>query len=234
MSQMMAALPQKSVQSEWLSAFQILASRRSSRDGDPGKQDGWGLVSYLNERSPEYIGREPGTLIDNTELFRKAAQWAESSGFGTTLLHVRNASEAPRSIANTHPFLYKEWSFCHNGAIFGSEGIPLKKLRPSGRTDSERFFLYLMESLMWPFSAERRILKAANHVRKHFEHTSLTFLLSNGKKLYAYRACDPRFENDYGLYVAEVDGGKIVCSEPLPSLSRNWTSLANGELIAID
>lgn len=214
----------------------MLASRGEIRPdmSEPGHHDGWGLVSYLKENVPEYIEREPESLTENAELFEKAAKWAESSGYRTTMLHIRKSTDASKSIANTHPFVYKEWSFCHNGTIFDSEKIRLKKLKPSGQTDSERFFLYLMEQMKWPFKPESRIRKAAAYVRKHFKYTSLTFLLTNGKKLYAYRDCDPKYQDYYTLYTAQVNGAKIVSSEPLPSLSRDWTSLRNGELLRLD
>lgn len=228
----MAALASDSVPAEWLSAFEPLARQGKIRCDmtEPGHSDGWGLVGYFRSRIPEYLERQPGSLAQEHELFQKAAQWVEQNRAPAAMLHLRKSTEGGRSIANTHPFLHGEWAFCHNGTIYESERIPLKKLNPAGATDSERFFLYLMEALRWPFSPRRRLEKALAELKKNFKYSSLTFLLTNGKELYAYRDCDPQFDEYYTLYSAKTPAGQIVSSEPLGAVSTHWTRFANPSL----
>lgn len=226
---MMAAVSPQAVPSNWLTAFAPLATQGKIRRDmtEPGHGDGWGMVGYFRKGFPEYVEREPHSLAQDRETFQKSAEWVEQSRASVAMLHLRKSTEGVKSIANTHPFLHREWSFCHNGTIYDSERIPLKSLKPSGQTDSERFFLYLMESLRWPFRPQARMEKAIARLKKDFKYSSLTFLLSNGRQLFAYRDCDPQYEDYYTLYAAESAQGKIVSSEPIGEISTRWTQLPN-------
>ena len=235
MCRMIAALSSKPLRSESLKPFEILAAKGKIRSDmtEPGHCDGWGMTAYLKEDVPEYIERQPTALPGDSDLFHKALQWMETSGVRNAMIHLRKSTEGAKSISNTHPFLHGRWSFCHNGTIYDSGRIPLQKLATSGTTDSERFFLYLMENLSRFLPAEWSLRKSIARVKKMVSYSSLTFLLSDGSKLYAYRDCDPRFEEYYTLYSSRTPDGQFVCSEPLPSVSRAWESLPNGTLITL-
>ncbi len=232
---MIAALSGKPLKSESLQCFEILATKGKIRSdmSEPGHCDGWGMTAYLKENFPEYIERHPHALPDDTALYHKALHWMEESGVRSAMVHLRKSTEGAKTISNTHPFLFKEWSFCHNGTLYDSEKIPLKKLKASGSTDSERLFLYLMENLSSWLPMEWSLKKSLARIKKDFKYSSLTFLLTNGRKVYAYRDCDPQFDDYYTLYTSRTPDGQFVCSEPLPALSRIWESVPNGTLVTL-
>ncbi len=231
---MMAVVAKNQIKREWLDPVQDLAVRGKTRSDmpEPGHHDGWGMVAYFRENFPQYLEREPHSVTQDIGNFKNGIAAIEEAKAKLAMIHFRKISVGKPQISNTHPFLYKEWSFCHNGTIFDSDKISLEKLKPAGATDSERFFLYLMEHLD-PADAAKSIRAAITQIKKDFKYTSLTFLLSDGKKIYAYRDCDPQYSDYYTLHTAAVDGSRIVASEPLPKLSAQWDAVPNGIFIEL-
>lgn len=234
MCRMVAVQSKSSVKADWLLAFEPLAVHGKLRCdmSVPGHGDGWGMVSYFKENFPEYLAREPHSETEDSEVYKKGAQFLEQSKAKVAMIHFRKISVGQPAISNTHPFLYKQWSFCHNGTIYDSEKISLVSLKPSGSTDSERFFLYLMEHLD-PQNHLKSIKKSVQQIKKNFKYTSLTFLLTDGKTIYAYRDCDPQYDDYYTLYNAKINGGEIICSEPLPAITNQWQVLKNETFLTI-
>ncbi|OGR95824.1 MAG: hypothetical protein A2902_01940 [Elusimicrobia bacterium RIFCSPLOWO2_01_FULL_64_13] len=232
---MMGVLSDDAVKADWLKAFERLAVEGKIRLDmtEPGHHDGWGLAGYPRPGFPRYLEREPHSVTLDPSHFREGTEFLERSGSRAALVHFRKASEGGRSIANTHPFLYKEWAFCHNGTIFDHESIPLGRLRPSGGTDSERFFLCLMEHLD-PGDPEGSIRKAAEEIRSGFRYSSLTFLLTDGKSLYAYRELDLEYSDYYTLYLARSGGSWLAASEPLRIAGLEWEPVAPGSFLKLD
>ncbi len=234
MCRMMAVGSKVSVKADWIVQFESLAAQGKTRCDmpEPGHHDGWGMVSYFRENFPEYLGREPHSATEDDAAYKKGAQFIEQSKCKSAMVHFRKISVGKPAISNTHPFLYKEWAFCHNGTIFDSDQIPLAQLKPGGVTDSERFFLYLMEHLD-PKDPRGSIKKSILEIKKKFKYTSLTFLLTDGKTLYAYRDCDPQYDDYYTLHTALADGSRIFSSEPLAKIP-SWKALKNAELLSFN
>lgn len=226
------------IRSEWLLLFESLAVCGKIRNDmkEPGHHDGWGMVSYFKKNFPEYLERQPHSVTQDSELFENGAKLIEQSKCKIAIAHFRKISVGKPMISNTHPFLYKEWAFCHNGTIFEHEKIPLQKLRPSGTTDSERFFLYLVEQIQNVSQKDRTtsLKQAIEKVKKNLTYTSLTFLLTDGESIYAYRECDPQYADYYTLFSTKVNHGTICSSEPLKLLgNEKWKSLENGVLVVL-
>lgn len=235
MCRMMAVITKNHIKRQWIDPALDLAIHGKTRSDmpEPGHHDGWGMAAYVRKDFPEYLERQPHSVTQDVEHFKKAAVAVQHSKASVAMVHFRKISVGEPKISNTHPFLYQEWSFCHNGTIFDSDHIPLKSLKPGGGTDSERFFLYLMEHLD-PEDPQASIRKSIGEIKKGFKFTSLTFLLSDGKTIYAYRDLDPQFQDYYTLYTANVDGSRIVCSEPLTEITPRWEALPNETLLAIN
>lgn len=246
---MMAVASKNGIKADWILPFENLAIHGKIRVDmkEPGHHDGWGMVSYFpaknmggsadswggKELVPEYLEREPHSVTKDSQQFRNGAKLIEESKCRTAMVHFRKISVGLPQISNTHPFLHEEWVFAHNGTIFDSEKIPLTKFKPTGTTDSERFFLFLLERIAGLQEKKKQIeelMRGAEEIGKNFKHTSLTFLLTNGKNLFAYRECDPQYQDYYTLFLSEVAGGTLFCSEPLPAVSQNWKPLENGSL----
>ncbi len=143
------------------------------------------------------------------------------------MLHLRKASVGSPRASNSHPFVAQGRAFMNNGTIRGISRVYDGKAIPSGQTDSERFFLMLLERL-----GSRELPTALEEVLPKVEgldYTSLTFIMSDGPFLYAYRHFS-RNENYYTLYRAMARGSVFISSEAFyPGLK--WEPFDNRELV---
>jgi glutamine amidotransferase len=112
--------------------------------------DGWGVVTYPSRAVSRVRSSEPAFM---DEEFAVACRRAKSR---CVVAHVRLASKGNRRTENSHPFIFKNWSFAHNGTIYAIES-----LRPSlveelpktlqrqilGETDSEVLFFWLLHRM---------------------------------------------------------------------------------------
>jgi predicted glutamine amidotransferase len=113
--------------------------------------DGWGAAYVLDEDGTETsrldVYRSTACAGSDDEFLSVATTVAARAG----LVHLRRATDgfAVRE-ENTHPFVVGGWAFAHNGGIPVSERIDeltsarWRGLR-RGATDSERYFLALLE-----------------------------------------------------------------------------------------
>jgi predicted glutamine amidotransferase len=102
------------------------------------------------------------------------------------LLHLRWATKGLSiSENNTHPFVYEEYSFIHNGSIFPPDSFSdfidekFKKLIV-GDTDSERYF-YLMMTQIEKLGLADGIKTTLAIIKEHGKTTSLNFMLMNNE-----------------------------------------------------
>ena len=113
---------------------------------------GWGIAYYLTGESKPHRTRsvESAHTDDN---FERVSEFLTSNA---VLAHVRKATVGPLNIANTHPFQFGDWVFCHNGTLFGFEQVQdevQRRVHPrflkliEGSTDSETLF-YLVLSML--------------------------------------------------------------------------------------
>ncbi|MBI2915721.1 MAG: class II glutamine amidotransferase [Elusimicrobia bacterium] len=239
---MMAVLSKESVPSGLLTAFESLATQGKIRSDmtQPGHHDGWGLVSYFREGFPQYLAREPHSVLQDSEHLKKGADYLEKSQCKVALLHFRKITVGDPSISNTHPFLHQQWAFAHNGTLYHHEKIPLENLEPAGTTDSERLFLYLMETMAGlgkdSENEEKRLSalkESVEKVKRKVRYSSLTFLLTNGKSIYICRDSDAQYEDYYTLYTATIGNSTIIASEPLPKIGFGWELVPNGTILKV-
>jgi predicted glutamine amidotransferase len=142
--------------------------------------DGWGLSTVDKSGS-------------HTVLEKKVEAAAQSSTFDDTvsknvadgaLLHLRWATKGvSNSENNTHPFMYGDYSFIHNGSIFPPGAIaPFidSKFLPLilGDGDSERYF-YLVMTEIEKLGLVDGIKSALKIIKEHGETTSLNCMLMN-------------------------------------------------------
>jgi len=142
--------------------------------------DGWGLSTVDKGGS-------------HTVLERKVEAAAQSSTFKDTvsknvadgaLLHLRWATKGLSiSENNTHPFMYGDFSFIHNGSIFPPDAVAHfidPKFLPLivGDTDSERYF-YLVMTEVEKLGLVDGIKSALKIIKDHGETTSLNCMVMN-------------------------------------------------------
>jgi len=153
--------------------------------------DGWGL-STIDQSGSDLV------------LNRKVEAAAESSTFDATvakniadgaLLHLRWATKGLSiSENNTHPFMYEDYSFIHNGSIFPPDAVaqfidPKFNSLIVGETDSEHYF-YLVMTEVEKLGLVAGVKSALAIIKEHGDTTSLNCMLMN---------------RDYFLTVSEHD-----------------------------
>lgn len=244
MCRMLGVVSGGPVSGEWLAAFYPLCTMgKVKSSASRGHLDGWGMAGYPNGQA-RYYGRSAHDASQDRAAWEDAVDEIGNHPSRILLAHFRKASVGNRAIENTHPFLKNGWSFCHNGTIFEEKKLALEKYSPAGHTDSERLFLFLLEAVEQHKDPRTALEHAIQHVREKFEYNSLTFLLTNGVSLYAYRGySDSRLEKHetmeerdryYTLWSADVSGTRLVCSQPiLTERIPTWKPFSNGELLTI-
>ena len=147
--------------------------------------DGWGLGWYGDDGIPVIV-KEPRQASES-KLYHRTAAEGRSRIF---VAHVRRATTGTTlSYENCHPFAEGSWIFAHNGSIKNYESLIECLTEPHreaimGQTDSEILFHWILQNIEACGSVIDGV-KAA--IRKIQSYTALNFLLSDGKRLYAYR-----------------------------------------------
>jgi predicted glutamine amidotransferase len=111
--------------------------------------DGWGLACYPNGSLSAVTFKEPiSGYKSRLSHFLCGYRELKSKIF---IGHIRLASRGGLSNDNTHPFTRcyngREFSFCHNGTLYGGEQLNQLTFQPMGETDSELAFCYLLSQL---------------------------------------------------------------------------------------
>lgn len=219
-----------------LTTFYPLCKDGCTYKGDGfGHGDGWGISGFSAGRAV-YFARNANSAIESAVEYQQAVHRAVKSSPPITIAHFRKASEGVAELANTHPFHHQDWVFAHNGTVFGALGsFPLYASQPLGGTDSERFFMWIYEQIHGEIDPTHALIELLKKARQELVYSSLSFLLSDGKRVWAYRDYgEKRLEKGstvgdrasyYTLHLAALPKSVIVCSEPLPAVSKDWTAL---------
>jgi len=177
--------------------------------------------------------------------------------------HVRLASCGDICTENSHPFKFNNWIFAHNGGV--DKKSLLKSLKPEYHdrlfnndkcTDSEVYFHFLLQNIDENNGdIIKGICYGLEKIQNELGHGGLNFLLSDGKRLYAYRNGNSLYFlernhedfNDYSLFEQlsketqllirskslNREKAVIICSEEI-SDEPGWELMENGQLLIID
>lgn len=191
---------------------------RQSEEHDSG----WGIAAYHD------IGDESPTV----ERFPMAAHADGRFTTSTQLkgrifnVHVRRATFGGLSPENTHPFEFGPYTFSHNGTILDFRALLRPGMtEPRGETDSECFFLRLMNELD-PDEPVRSLRGVVATIIASTTFSGLNFLFSDGLKLYAYRL------GVFDLFWTVRDGIGLVSSEQLTA--EPWHRVQQDVLLTLD
>lgn len=114
-------------------------------------KDGWGVASYGSGLLPE-VARGTGAAWEDPRF----ADVSSCVSSHAVIAHVRLASVGPVRPENSHPFIYKKWTFAHNGTLqrFDVHRASVETLIDpdfrkliQGDTDSERCFYVFLSRL---------------------------------------------------------------------------------------
>ena len=142
--------------------------------------DGWGLSTVDQGGGHNVVEKKVESAVESSS-FNKAV--ADNAADGA-LLHLRWATKGlSNSENNTHPFMYGEYSFIHNGSIFPPDAITSfidSKFSTIivGDTDSERYF-YLVMTEIEKAGLVEGVKNALKIIKEHGETTSLNCMLMN-------------------------------------------------------
>lgn len=231
-----------------LKKFQRLAKYGKVPTGfKKGHKDGWGVLAYKKGYSIIFV-KSCKDALENTG-YSKAIAKLKSHKPNIIISHLRKASIGVNNINNTHPFVYKKYSFCQNGTIFESENIPLKgrfKNLVKGETDSEKFFFFILQFIDGCKKPNSNAVidtigKAIIYVRDNFDFTAINIIFSDGKYVWASREINEKnryvlkekLMDYYSLFIGSNREYTIVCSEKLPLKDVKWRALKNHELVEI-
>lgn len=183
---------------------------------------GWGMAVY--ERSD---GGQP-----RVERFPEAAHSDDGFGAATELrgrifnVHVRRATLGGLTPQNTHPFCLGNYSFGHNGTVIAYPRLIEPGMTPpSGETDSEAVFNYLMHHFD-PDHVVDSLRRAMSAVVARSAFSGLNFLFSDGERLYAYRL------GIFDLHWQARPGQLLVASECVTE--DPWHTVGQDVLLCLD
>ncbi len=219
--------------------------------------DGFGLGWYGARPFPGlYRSIRPAWNDDN---LRHLAEQIQS---GLFFAHVRAASpgtEVQRT--NSHPFLYRNWLFQHNGDVGDFQRLRRDlqcAVSPSlfpfirGTTSSETlFYLALTYGLERdPLDALRSMVREVERLReRHRVDTPahLTLACTDGKRVIALRYSSHHdsktlfFSRNLrairelnGDYESIPEGAHILVSEPLDDLSEDWQLVPESHVVIME
>ena len=202
--------------------FADLAVMGNTPRGGPderGHRDGWGIAFFRNgamvehargvgsaQSDPRYL--QAAWKVAKANIDRKAGERI------VVLAHIRRASpNTPVGVEWSHPFVEERdgatWAFVHNGSL--SRG------GDADRIDSQVLFGLLLDALRGRDHAA--VAEAAREardraIRDHGGFTSLSFLLTDGVALHAYRDFQAN-GNYYTLYQDHLGEMIVTASEPI-------------------
>jgi predicted glutamine amidotransferase len=190
------------------------------RPDDPDA-DGWGMATY-----PRAEGEEPACARFPTGCTAKDMATADTRG-RIHNVHVRRATIGGTTPENTHPFCLGPYSFSHNGTVVNIDLLDrAADEQPHGETDSERLFRLVMHHLDSQDTIEG-LRYAVTATIERFPFSSLTFLFSDGERLYAYRL------GNCELHWQSRPGHTVVASERTND-DETWHSVKQDVLLVLD
>lgn len=229
--------------------FSMFEAINSFEKQSENNSDGWG-IGWYEDGIPKVV--KYGECARDSERFKGTVEevWAK-----IVIAHVRRASSGSKSDENSHPFIYGNWIFAHNGTV--TEDIIKSMLKSpydenftSEPIDSEVYFRFIMQSIEEEGDILEGIKKAVNVVEKEANDGGANFLLSNGKDLYGFRCGNTlhylvRDPNEVFRAVSEEtrqlieakalakEKAVIIASERITE-SEPWKPLENSELIVVN
>jgi glutamine amidotransferase len=209
--------------------------------------DGWG-VAFL-EDGDAFLLREPEAASRSAWLEFLQARDLRSH---IALAHIRRATQGPRHLRNSQPFVRELGGrvhvFAHNGMLPGVErAFATRRFRRVGDTDSEHAFCALLERLapIWDAgvpAVDVRLAVIAGFARELRELGPANLIYSDGDAVFAHgdrRRGDDGAIRAPGLHLLcrqcldadERQDVALVASVPLTA--EPWRPLAEGELVVL-
>ncbi len=224
-------------------------SARGGRTDDHA--DGWGIAFFEGLGCRVLLDEKPSVYSPVAELVRKYPIKSTH-----VIAHIRKATQGSIALENCHPFQRELWGrywvFAHNGNLENFELEATQFYQPVGKTDSERAFCSILETLRQSFPNGKPPLQDLYRVLKKITDTlstygSFNYLLSDGDYFFAHcstKLCyiirkapfaaahliDQDITVDFRELTTPSDRVAIITTAPLTD-NEVWTPLQPGELL---
>ena len=177
---------------------------------------GWGM---MYENVGRVILKEPVCASESSFLGDMIDSLAPQKNL---LAHIRFATVGSINENNCHPFTGKdisgrEWTLIHNGTIFNGRHNHRYSAAQQGDTDSERFFLslldYMNEHISRAVPKEHERFEIVNHfIVENAPRNKLNLMIYDGDMLYVHKnlkntLCFKRLENGMIFSTKPLDDG---------------------------
>jgi predicted glutamine amidotransferase len=207
--------------------------------------DGWGMAAWNGDRLR--VERSLISAGDDPRFLELAQQPLGDIG----IVHLR-AATPPLEIndVNSHPFVLGDLMMAHNGAIFPQETLddilPAGSSHtPRGDTDSERYFLAIIEHIERGATPIEAIRRTVSHILSRFQPSCLNAFFVTPETLYAvsWHQPEPYREEYYRLFTAEQlltyfhiryrmsPSGLVLASTGWNQ--EGWRTIAAGSVLAV-
>jgi glutamine amidotransferase len=204
--------------------------------------DGWGVALCVAGNAWRVYRNAGRSGVDP-----RLNEVATSEPAEILVAHVRRRPVGRVCHANTPPFRRDRWIFAHSGTIEDREFVKARtssrRVREvEGSTDSELLFSYLLSCLdvgaAPANAAEHADAALASAVLELFEHAprgSFSFLLSDGRALYAHKLGSPLFflQRRRG-HRSSPPAPAAVMLAAKPMTEEAWQPLSEGALLRVD
>lgn len=212
----------------------IRQSYKAKELEEPLNGDGFGISWFAPELSPYPVSFKEITPAWNSKNLQNIASVTESP---CVFAHVRAATVGGEvSRTNCHPFTWNQFTFMHNGTIFGFDKL-VRRLRQGlsdesyaqikGSTDSEHLFSLFIDairdianpSLDAIVTALTATIAQVEHLREVLqiaEPATLNLVVSNGMCLVATRYASPGTQSN-SLYFAK--GDRFHCADGICAMA---------------
>ncbi|MBA3903790.1 MAG: class II glutamine amidotransferase [Rhodocyclaceae bacterium] len=213
-------------------------------------RDGWGIAFFEGVGCRLFLDSKATIESPVAELVRKYPIRSMN-----VIAHIRKATQGGIALENTHPFMRELWGrywiFAHNGNLKDFAPQLDGSFLPVGRTDSERAFCFLLQSLRSRFHeapSREALFGALRELTAAIAaHGEFNYLLSNGDCLFAHCATrlawivrqapfavahlkDQDLAVDFSEVTTPDDRVALVATAPLTD-NEAWTTMAPGTLM---
>ncbi|MHA1506949.1 MAG: class II glutamine amidotransferase [Candidatus Asgardarchaeia archaeon] len=226
-----------------------IKSPKSEKEEVTKKPTGLGIGSY------DYLGKP---IVYKYPIQVSEIMHSTRISSRIYFFHICLLSEEALSLCNIQPFQYKNYLFMHVGDIRPIEKMdelinPILRRNIKGDTDSERFFLILINEIESQRDVLSGIRNALKIVKESLSYFSLNFILSDGRLVFAYR-------EGYPMYFKRIEGGEytirslnyeglnlktlpgegmfktpsVIFSSDAFEPIEGWVPMVNGELVIVD
>lgn len=189
---------------------------------------GWGL---MRENGGREVFREPVRACDSSLL---TAVMEDMMPQKTALAHIRFATVGSIDENNCHPFTGsdnsgREWTLIHNGTIFNGKHNHRYAAVQTGDTDSERFFLSMLDAVNGQLErgipTERaRFELISSFIADNAPRNKLNLMIYDGDLLYVHK----NLKNT--LSFKRLENGILFSTTPLDS--GIWVPFPMAQVIA--